>query len=206
MAPAASTTDVCPSRPVHSALRVRLVHVIPAADACDRLLQPRARAAAGAAGPSHHIPKRAHTRTHAKPRHAHSRATHIKHTHARARRCLPTETSTPNRTHRNSQMPACTDTNARTHGPAHAHKSVHKHAHKHTHEPHRRCHARTHSLCARRGRTDGLRDAATLEPSHTLVTQQIPRQYPEYPRSTPPVPARILQYPSVPLSTPALRC
>jgi hypothetical protein len=32
MAPVASITDVCPARPAHSALVVRLVHVTPAAD------------------------------------------------------------------------------------------------------------------------------------------------------------------------------
>jgi hypothetical protein len=35
MAPAASTTDVCPFRAAHPALVVRLVHVAPAADARD---------------------------------------------------------------------------------------------------------------------------------------------------------------------------
>ncbi len=166
MAPAASTTDVCPSRPAHGALVVRLIHVTPAAERARHLkpIAPNATAHArppGAAGRAINTarPRRASTAP-AQRRGAHTQSCRTRtrntcakmlcrwngkttqspaHTHKRARAQRNTH-----ETRTRTTMEAATHTRAKR--QATRHERTHTHTDARTHPcTHRRTDARTHT-------------------------------------------------------------
>jgi hypothetical protein len=137
MAPATSITDVCPSRAAHGALVVRLVHVIPAANA-GRPLKPIAPNRKHARGPSYKYRKSpsCHKCARTAPGLAH---TCVEHT-TRARK-MQSDGNARTQAHARSQRHACTDVRTRTRARACANPSAN--AHTGIHFTHRR--ARTHT-------------------------------------------------------------
>jgi hypothetical protein len=175
MAPAASTTDVCPHRAAHGAFAVRRVQVIPAADARApgrwHRTQPRARGRKARRGPSYLYRKSppcdGRARSDAAHAHAESESDENAHTHAcaltQARIDAQTRarTDTRERTQMNTNTQTSTRTNARVHC-THAQKHPHMHLH--------------------------LRTPSGTQP--TLGTPLVPPRYPKYPHSTPGIPRK----------------
>ncbi len=142
MAPAASTTDVCPNRPAHPALAVRHVQVTPAAkrarQPAGRAERNRARGRNARRGPRYKYRK-------SPPCDGRAR-TALRRTHAPfiQTRCART------RTQPDQEARARTHTQTHTHTRARAHTRTHTHARAHTHK-----HPRT-----RIGTHGGARDRA----------------------------------------------
>jgi hypothetical protein len=133
MAPAASTTDVCPDRPAHSALRVRLVQVIPAANAREpgrwHQTQPRARGRNARRRAELLIPQVAAVRW--EGAHSDSAHTHVRYTHARNSNPMETHMRTNTRIYTRTRPHArtCARTQKKINTKEHTHKHPHMHAH-----------------------------------------------------------------------------
>jgi hypothetical protein len=163
MAPAASTTDECPRRAAHPAARVRLVKVIPAADARDtRPIAPnrnRACAVARAAGRAIYTagPRRSTTAP----------------AQRRGARAVAPQTHRQTHAHPRTWEDACR-WNGRTHSHAHpnarmrrrtrVHANAGTKTHAQTHEPHTSAWTLPHSAHAH---SDRFRDTRTQAHSHT---------------------------------------
>ena len=168
MAPAASTTDVCPSRAPHGALAVRHVHVTPAAE---RARQPAGRAERNRArgrnarrGPSYKYrkPPPGDGRARTAPRRTHTFATHARGIAIRWNRTNP---------HMRSQRHAYTHGHARAQMDTNTHMSTRANAHAHC----------MHTLIARaRSRTeDPVEDPA--HPRCPLSTPLVSASTPNLP-------------------------
>ena len=151
MAPAASTTDVCPYRAAHSALAARVVKVRPAADA-RMTLKPIApnrnpRTRGRPAPPAELLIPPAP----AAPTRLHGARAVVPHAHAQ--------------THTRTCAKMLADAHMR------AHKCAHKHSHNHAWTPHIRmdaaAHPRTHADARARPRAHAHTDRFSDTPTHT---------------------------------------
>jgi hypothetical protein len=131
MAPAASTTDVCPSRPAHGALVVRLVHVTPAANVRATGLWRRPAKT--------HVPLLAELQippVAAEPRECpHKRRSVRTHTNTRARAPAKMQTDENARTHAQRHVPTHRGTRTKTHMHTHTDENPHARTDEHEHTP-----------------------------------------------------------------------
>jgi hypothetical protein len=171
MAPAASTTDVCPSRARHGALLVRFVHVTPATNARHKPIAPNANTRArphGRSGPNYKQRKSppCHECARTAPQRTLALATHTRASNTRVRedalrwKCTSTHT--------------CALTKARGHGhththPGRTHTNARTHTNEHTHA-HTTIDAATHTRACRRRRTAHVRMRTETDPHARMQT------------------------------------
>ena len=205
---------MCPRRAAHCAARVRLVHVIPAADAhITQPIAPHRNRASAAVRPSRTellIPPVARCATTAptQPRGAHAQSLKIRmHTNTHARRCLPME----RKPHTKSR--AHTQTRARKHATTHRQKThtratIETATRRRTHADARTCpnkqatrtrtHAHKHTATTR---THAHTDAHTHARTHTHTERTF---LTKYRRRTPRVPVSTQSTPWPPTGTPGV--